>query len=43
LTRNVGTPLYAAPEMYEDDEYSAAVDIYSFALIAYEMLVGEDV
>jgi serine/threonine protein kinase len=30
-----------APEMFTDDEYSPAVDVYSFSLIVYELLVGE--
>jgi Ras-related protein Rab-6A len=41
LTRDVGTPLYTAPEMYDECEYTSAIDVYSFSLIAYELLVGE--
>jgi serine/threonine protein kinase len=41
LTRGVGTPYYKAPEMYEDDDYTSAIDVYSFAVMLYEMLVGE--
>jgi serine/threonine protein kinase len=40
LTHCVGTPLYMAPEMYQDGEYTVAVDVYSFALMLYESLVG---
>jgi serine/threonine protein kinase len=40
LTAQVGTPLYKAPEMYDEGEYTAAVDIYAFALVLYELLVG---
>jgi serine/threonine protein kinase len=38
-TMQVGTPMYMAPETY-DDEYTTAADVYSFALILYEVLVG---
>jgi hypothetical protein len=41
LTQNVGTPLYMAPEMYEECEYTSAIDVYAFALIAYEVLAGD--
>jgi serine/threonine protein kinase len=40
LTSQVGTPLYKAPEMYDEGEYTVAVDVYAFALILYELLVG---
>jgi TPR repeat protein len=39
-TKLVGTPLYMAPEMYHEGEYTAAVDVYSFGLILYEFLAG---
>jgi hypothetical protein len=32
-----------APEMYEAANSTAAVDVYSFSLIAYKVLVGEPV
>jgi serine/threonine protein kinase len=38
--RGIGTPYYTAPEMYYNEDYTSAVDVYSFALILYEMLVG---
>jgi hypothetical protein len=42
LTTRVGTPLYMAPEMYDDAcDYTWAVDVYSFALIVYEVLAGQ--
>jgi serine/threonine protein kinase len=41
LTRGVGTPYYKAPEMYDDEDYTSAIDVYSFAIMLYEMLVGE--
>jgi serine/threonine protein kinase len=43
LTHQVGTPLYMAPEMYKDGDYTSAVDVYSFGLILYECLVGRPV
>jgi serine/threonine protein kinase len=43
LTRRVGTPLYMAPEMYEDVEYTQAVDVYSFVLVLFEILVRSPV
>jgi serine/threonine protein kinase len=43
MTSGVGTRLYTAPEMYGDADYTAAVDVYSFALIVYEVLVGKSV
>jgi serine/threonine protein kinase len=43
MTNQVGTPLYMAPETYEDAEYTFSVDVYSFSLILYELLVGERV
>lgn len=43
LTHMVGTPLYMAPEMYEEGEYTSKIDVYSFSLILYEILVGRPV
>jgi CHASE2 domain-containing sensor protein len=36
-----GTPLYAAPELIRYGESSRASDIYSFGVIAYELLGGQ--
>ncbi|MEO6193947.1 MAG: protein kinase [Thermoanaerobaculia bacterium] len=36
----LGTPLYVAPEVIRHAEASRASDIYSFGVIAYEMLTG---
>lgn len=39
MTSAFGTPLYNAPEIFNDeDEYSPGVDVYSFAMIAYEIV-----
>jgi serine/threonine protein kinase len=40
LTGMVGTPLYMAPELYEIGNYDGKVDVFSFALILYEILTG---
>jgi serine/threonine protein kinase len=40
-TKQVGTALYMAPEMYEDGVYDASADVFSFALIVYELVVGD--
>jgi serine/threonine protein kinase len=34
MTSGIGTRLYIAPDMYDSADYTAAVDIYSFSLIA---------
>lgn len=36
-----GTPLYVAPELIRGDRAGRASDLYSFAVIAYELLTGE--
>jgi serine/threonine protein kinase len=43
LTKGVGSPFYMAPETFDEDDYTVRVDVYSFALILYELLVGEPV
>eukprot|EP00937_MAST-01D_sp_MAST-1D-sp2_P006133 g6133.t1 len=43
MTSNVGTPVYMAPELYTAGRlarYSGAVDVYSFALLAWALFVG---
>ena len=35
-----GTPLYAAPEVWEDGNYSAASDVYAFGMLMYQILTG---
>lgn len=43
LTRNVGSPLYMAPEILEgEDHYGPGVDVYAFAFLAYEIMVGKE-
>lgn len=36
-----GTPLYLAPEIWENGEYSEASDVYAFSIIIYQILVGK--
>jgi serine/threonine protein kinase len=42
-THNTGTPHYAAPELFEEDARTKKVDVFSFGLICYEILVGQAV
>jgi serine/threonine protein kinase len=41
LTRGVGTPFYMAPELFDRDDYNEKVDVYSFALLLHEVVVGQ--
>jgi serine/threonine protein kinase len=41
ITTQVGTPLYVAPETYNECDYTPAVDVYSFALILSQLIVGD--
>jgi serine/threonine protein kinase len=44
MTRSVGTPLYMAPELFTQvAHYTPSVDVYSFGLILYEVVVGDSV
>ena len=36
-TLNVGTPIYMAPEIIEDVHYSNKIDVFSYAIILYEL------
>lgn len=36
----IGTPYTMAPEIMEQKEYTPAADVYSFAIVMYEMFVG---
>jgi serine/threonine protein kinase len=40
-TKGIGTPIYMAPEMYDGLDYSCSVDVFAFALIMYEIIVGD--
>ena len=42
-SKGVGTPKYMAPELFEgNEEYGFSVDVYSFAILAYEIVTGKD-
>jgi serine/threonine protein kinase len=41
MTRGLGTLLYMAPEMFEGVEYSKPVDVYSFAILFYDVVFGD--
>jgi serine/threonine protein kinase len=38
-----GTIQYQAPELYGEDPYTEKIDVFSFALVLYEILVGRPV
>ena len=41
MTSGVGTPFYMAPEMIKSSKhYTGAVDVYSFAIMAAQVIVG---
>jgi serine/threonine protein kinase len=42
-TISFATRLYMTPEMYENCEYTAAINVFSFALILCELLAGDSV
>ena len=36
----VGTPIYMAPEIFANEQYTYKVDVYSFSLIMYQLITG---
>jgi serine/threonine protein kinase len=43
-TRGAGTPRYSAPELFSEEvDHTATVDVFSFGLILYEIVVGSAV
>jgi serine/threonine protein kinase len=42
-TSNTGTPRYAAPELFQEESRTKKVDVFSFGLICYEIVVGQAV
>ena len=43
MTLRSGTPIYRAPEVFEDDTYDHKADICSLGIMALEMLTGEPI
>ena len=42
MTGQIGTPLYMAPELFEDEcHYGPGVDVYAFSMIMFEIVTGE--
>lgn len=37
-----GTPIYIAPEIWINKDYGPSCDVYSFGLITYEIITGEE-
>ena len=42
MTLNVGTPLYMAPEVFDDERggYNFKVDVYAYGMVLYELATG---
>ena len=40
-TRRIGTPAWTAPEMFDGGGYTNKVDVYSYGMVLYEMVSGE--
>lgn len=41
MSKGIGTPIYMAPELLEGrDNYTEAVDVFAFSMIAYELITG---
>lgn len=41
MTGNIGTLAWMAPEMFSGTTYSEKIDVYSFAIVLYELVVRE--
>lgn len=40
MNSQVGTPLYQVPEILSDEPYTNKVDVFSFSLIAYQLITN---
>ncbi|KAK8880630.1 hypothetical protein M9Y10_003313 [Tritrichomonas musculus] len=38
----MGTPLYMAPEIVKNEKYGPSVDVFSFSILAYEIVTGNE-
>lgn len=41
MTGNIGTVSWMAPEMFSNASYTEKIDVYSFAIVLYELVVRE--
>eukprot|EP00003_Mantamonas_plastica_P016877 TRINITY_DN2822_c2_g3_i1.p1 TRINITY_DN2822_c2_g3~~TRINITY_DN2822_c2_g3_i1.p1 ORF type:complete len:355 (+),score=138.19 TRINITY_DN2822_c2_g3_i1:39-1067(+) len=41
MTGNVGTPQWMSPELLVGEKYDETTDVYSFAMVLWEMITGE--
>ena len=41
-TTGVGTPIYMAPEMLKKNKYDEKADVFSFGVMAYNVLTGKE-
>lgn len=39
-TQDIGTPHWMAPELFESNQYTSKVDVYSYGMLLWEMLTG---
>ncbi|KAH3744684.1 serine/threonine-protein kinase STY13 [Pelomyxa schiedti] len=42
MTKQVGTVCYMAPELFKSDHYTQAIDVYSFAILFWEVLTQKE-
>ncbi|KAH3758890.1 [FeFe]-hydrogenase [Pelomyxa schiedti] len=40
MTRGIGTPTFMSPEVYQGGQYSMSTDVFSFAVLLYEVFSG---
>jgi serine/threonine protein kinase len=38
----IGTPMWMAPEVLDNKPYNEAADVYSYAIVLWELLTGEE-